>query len=602
MNRINILSEDTSNKIAAGEVVERPFSVVKELVENSIDASSKNISIEIAEGGEKSIKVTDDGTGIYPDDVKKAFLPHATSKIKNIDDIFKINTMGFRGEALPSIAAVSNTILSTRVKDYEYGKQIYISGGDINYVKDTGCNIGTTVEVNDIFYNVPARKKFLKSSQRETAMITDIVERLALAHPDISFKLINNKRKTISTFGTGKIIDTINCIYGKEIVNNIIEIDQDFDTVSVSGYIGNSQISRGSRSKQSIFVNKRPIKSRLITTAVENAYRSFITINKFPFFILFIDIYPEFVDVNVHPSKAEIKFKDERSIFKTVFDSVHTAIRDNLNTSFKKDLAIENDDILTHIDSSSDDKKTIQLPIDLKSESNENFESIHEGSSEYKENRKENFSPDIMSDMMISEKEDKESKLPELNVIGQFHRTYIIAESSDELFLIDQHAAHEKVMFEKYKKQILNDNVVSQILAAPLILELSEDDYVIYEENKNVFLETGFNISNFGNNTLKIMEVPIILGRTDVKGLFMDMIDNLKNLGTGKTTDVKYRLIATTACKAAVKANNRLSIEEINKLITDLGNLDEPFTCPHGRPTVIRFSLYDIEKKFKRVQ
>lgn len=602
MNRINILSEDTSNKIAAGEVVERPFSVVKELVENSIDAGSKNISIEIAEGGQKSIKVTDDGTGIYPDDVKKAFLPHATSKIKNIDDIFKINTMGFRGEALPSIAAVSNTILSTRVKDYEYGKQIYISGGDINYVKDTGCNIGTTVEVNDIFYNVPARKKFLKSSQRETAMITDIVERLALAHPDISFKLINNGRKTISTFGTGKIIDTINCIYGKEIVNNIIGIDQDFDTVSVSGYIGNSQISRGSRSKQSIFVNKRPIKSRLITTAVENAYRSFITINKFPFFILFIDIYPEFVDVNVHPSKAEIKFKDERFIFKTVFDSVHTAIRDNLNTSFKKDLAIENDDILTHVDSSSDYKKTIQLPIDLKSESNENFENIHEGNSEYKENKKENFSPDVKPNMMISEKEEKESKLPELNVIGQFHKTYIIAESSDELFLIDQHAAHEKVMFEKYKKQILNANVVSQILAAPLILELSEDDYVIYEENKNVFLEAGFNISNFGNNTLKIMEVPIILGRTDVKGLFMDMIDNLKNLGTGKTTDVKYRLIATTACKAAVKANNKLSIEEINKLITDLGNLDEPFTCPHGRPTVIRFSLYDIEKKFKRVQ
>ena len=334
MERINVLDLETSNKIAAGEVVERPSSVVKELLENSIDSKAKNITVEIVDGGQKSIKIIDDGHGIHPDDVEKAFMPHATSKISNIEDVYKIDTMGFRGEALASIASVSNTLLKSRIEEIDFGKEISISGGIVNHIQDTGCNVGTTIEVNDLFFNVPARQKFLKTTSREAAYISDIVDRLALANPDISFKFVNNNKKGLNTYGTGKLIDAIRCVYGKSISENIIGIEKHNDIVSVHGYIGNSEISRGSRNNQSIFVNKRYVKNKLITAAVENAFKSFLTVNKFPFFIVFLDIFPEYIDVNVHPTKSEIKFRDDREIFKLIFDAVHEALRNSLKDSF----------------------------------------------------------------------------------------------------------------------------------------------------------------------------------------------------------------------------------------------------------------------------
>jgi len=311
--RINILEVETSNKIAAGEVVERPSSVVKELVENSIDAGAKNIIIEIFDGGQTNIKVIDDGSGIHIDDIEKAFLPHATSKIKCVEDIYKIHTLGFRGEALPSIASVSRTILSSRTKESSIGKEISQSSGNILYIKEIGCNIGTTIEVKDLFFNVPARQKFLKSSQRESALISDIIGRLALANNEISFKLSNNNKKVFSTFSSENLSDTIRYIYGKEVVNNITSFEEYNDIMSIHGYIGNADISRGSRNRQSIFVNKRYIKSGLITAAVENAFKSFLIINKFPFFVIFLDIFPEYIDINVHPQKTEIKFQQDKS-------------------------------------------------------------------------------------------------------------------------------------------------------------------------------------------------------------------------------------------------------------------------------------------------
>lgn len=368
MKRINLLNEETSNKIAAGEVVERPSSVVKELIENSIDAEAQNITVEILNGGKDKIKIIDDGHGIHPDDIEKAFLPHGTSKISHIDDIYKINTFGFRGEALPSIAAVSSVILKSRSKDKEFGKEISIDGGKVNYINDTGCNIGTSIEVNNIFYNVPARQKFLKSTQREAALISNIINRLALANHNISFKYYNNDKKTLITFASNDVKDTIRSVYGKQIYDNIIGFEKHSDIASVHGYIGTSEISRGSRNNQSIFVNRRYIKSGLITTAVENAFKSFLTVNKYPFFVLFLDIYPEFIDVNVHPTKSEIKFEDERSIYKLVFNTVHQSIAESVKKNFNLETnhsgILEND---MKFSGQQDDKVTpIQLPIDLK--------------------------------------------------------------------------------------------------------------------------------------------------------------------------------------------------------------------------------------------
>lgn len=613
MKRINVLDTETSDKIAAGEVVERPFSVVKELIENSIDAEAKNITVEIFDGGQKNIKVTDDGAGIHPDDIEKAFLSHATSKISRIDDIFSIHTMGFRGEALPSIAAVSETSLKSRIAENDYGKEISISGGKINFIKETGCNTGTTIEVNNIFYNVPARQKFLKSSQRETALITDIVERLAIAHCDISFRLYSNGKKVLNTYSTDNMLDTLRTIYGKNVSDNLIKIESATDTISVYGYIGNAELSRGSRNNQSIFINRRYVKNRLITTAVEKAYKSFLTINKFPYFVLFIEIYPELVDVNVHPTKTEVKFQNEREIYKIVFDCVHRALRDSLKDTFMND--IDTDDF-----SGNDDGKIqVELPLDLHSGFHE-IKNIPEGDNNYIE--KHNSINDTAEKYMFNKypanltsvsdspsvkipeaqrNDFNENKLPELNIIGQFNKTYILAESSDCLYIIDQHAAHEKVLFEKYMNEIKSQNVISQILITPMILELDSNDFNYYVENKEIFNTAGFNIELFGDNTISIREVPLFLGKPDVKNLFMDIIDNLKELGSGKTSEVKYGVIAKRSCKAAVKANDILNSDEMKALLKAMQKAEDPFTCPHGRPTIIKITKYEMEKKFKRV-
>lgn len=627
-------------------MVERPSSVVKELVENSIDAGAKNITIEILEGGQKIIKVIDDGTGIHIDDIEKAFLPHATSKIKNVEDIYKIHTLGFRGEALPSIASVSRTTLNSRTKESPFGMEISQSSGDILYIKEVGCNVGTTIEVKDLFFNVPARQKFLKSPQRESALISDILGRLALANNEISFKLLNNNKKVFSTFSSTDLCDTIRYIYGKEVVDNITSFEKYNDIMSVHGYIGNAEISRGSRNRQSIFVNKRYIKSGLITAAVENAFKSFLTINKFPFFVIFLDIFPEYIDINVHPQKTEIKFQQDKGIFKFVFDAVHTAIGDSLRGNFDITEKDNENDSGKEIEKNTlkkeiydfnriviDEKvkeeleKTVQIPIDFKyktqnNESDNFMESSYAHANPPKvasnsdseatnELQREQVTENVSGSDKInyetgeitsSKEVSKISKFPELRIIGQFNKTYIIGEVYNELYLIDQHAAHEKVLFEKYKKEIMNCEVVSQFLLVPTVIELSVDDFAYYIENIDVFNNTGFNIIEFGENTISIKEVPIILGKPDIKNLFNEILDNLKNMGSGETVEIKYKRIATLACKAAVKANNLLSDLEMNKLINDLRYIDEPFTCPHGRPTIIKITLNELEKKFKRIQ
>lgn len=641
ITRINLLSEQTSNKIAAGEVVERPSSVVKELLENSIDAKSKNIHISIEEGGENLILVKDDGIGIHYEDVKLAFMPHATSKINELDDIYNITSLGFRGEALPSIASISKVNLKSRLKDSIEGTEIELEGGNIVSFGNTGCSQGTTIEVSNLFYNVPARQKFLKSSKREAAIISDLVLRMALAHNNISFKYFNNGKQVYSTSGSGDLLECIRVLYGKEVCNNIYNFEGHSDIATVYGYIGNEQISKGSRNRQNIYVNKRLIKSKLITTAVENAFRSFLTVNKYPFFTLFLEIYPELIDVNVHPTKSEIKFKDDRFIFKFVFDSVHHALRESLKDTFSIDISEEqdlsfknqNEGLQQNINKPFIEQNSILESID-KGEFTNNIRGIH------KENFliKENFDP-ISKDeyrnnnevvvsniekkyecedhkhIQINEEcnnrnntlpmgaiEIKEAKFPTLRIIGQFDNTYILAEAFHELYIVDQHAAHEKIMFEKYMKEIGEKQVISQMLLVPMVCELTPEDFAIYEENKEVFTGAGFNIEYFGENTISIREVPIFLGKLDTKHLFFDILEDLKRMGIGDKLMVRYNKIATIACKSAVKAKNSLSVEEMTYLLEELRFIEEPFTCPHGRPTILKYNLKDIEKKFKRIQ
>ena len=665
MKRINLLDSNTANKIAAGEVVERPSSVVKELVENSIDAGAKNITIEITEGGCNLIKIVDDGVGIHPDDIKKAFLPHATSKIKDVEDIFSINTLGFRGEALASIASVSKVNLKTKTDSCEFGREIYIEGGEVLKENDCGTNTGTIIEVRDLFYNVPARKKFLKSATREGSIITDIINRISISHPDISFKLFNNGKKLINTFGNGNIKDVLRAIYGKKISDNLISFEDDKDFVSVNGFIGKEEIARGSRNNQSIFVNGRYIKNKTLVAAVENAFKSFSTVNKFPFFVLFINIYPEYVDVNIHPTKAEIKFKDERFIFKVVFDAVHSALKKDVFDEFKlpeemiepskklediqmnMDLSYDNSvkfnsfeknekldnepkSYVEAIDREKDKLNELKEKIINKDISiNKNteakdfkYDSIS-NDKDYAYNINESTSNnvsdtsfevlyeksddiDIKDDIKYTEEvktleKERIAKFPPLKIIGQFNKTYIIGEFNETLYLIDQHAAHEKILFEKYMDSIKNSSIVVQPLLVPNIIELTVDELAFYEENSQVFKDAGFKIDYFGGNTLALKEVPYFLGKLDSKALFLSIIDDLRNLGTGKTVDVKYNKIATIACKAAIKANDSLNEREMIKLVEDLRFIEDPFHCPHGRPTIIKFTSYELEKKFRRI-
>ncbi|MDJ8931451.1 DNA mismatch repair endonuclease MutL [Clostridium perfringens] len=673
MNRINILNADTANKIAAGEVVERPSSVVKELVENSLDAGAKNITIEIQNGGESLIKIIDDGSGVHPEDVEKAFNPHATSKIKDTYDIFSINTLGFRGEALPSIASIARVDFKSKVSDFDMGKELVISGGEKESLTDCSMNRGTKIEVRDLFFNVPARKKFLKTTARESALINDLVNRISLANPDVSFKLFNNNKKILNTYGNGKLIDVIRTIYGKSTAENLIYFEEHKDTASVYGFIGNDTLARASRNNQSLFVNKRYVKNRSLTVAVENAFRSFNVTGKFPFFVLFIDTYPELIDVNIHPTKSEIKFKDERFIFKVVFDAVHSAMREYVKDTFtlpeeeeNKFEALKEEVIQESLDKEistleklkeninykvSEDRKKeeiysynpskdyeakteVNIPVDFLSKENqeESFSinnslennDFKEGSAkreisydpiliknELKDKVSESTSESLeRSDYKCNKNEYgnsleetiyRESKFPKLRVIGQFNKTYILAEYDSTLYLIDQHAAHEKILFEKYSSDIAKKKVEIQPLMIPLVVTLPTEDYLYYDENKEIFEKAGFKISDFGDNSIRIEEVPYFLDKLNPTELITSMINNLKKMGIGETVEVKYNKIASMSCRAAVKANDVLSILEMENLIEDLRYINDPFHCPHGRPTIIKFTSYELDKKFKRI-
>ena len=733
MGNIVLLDELTINQIAAGEVIERPASVVKELVENSIDAGATSISVEIKNGGISYIRITDNGKGIMPDDMDMAFERHATSKIRKAEDLETVTSMGFRGEALASIASISSVEVVSKAIGNDIGCRVEIKGGNMLNKEDAGCPQGTTITVTDLFYNTPVRYKFLKKDFTEAGYIEDVITRIALVHPEIALKLISSGKTIIQTPGNGDLKTVIYNIYGKDIAENVINVDYVYDDIRVTGVIGKPVISRSNRSNQLFFVNKRFIKDKALTSAAEQAYKGMITIGKYAFLVLNIEMNPKQVDVNVHPAKLEVRFDDEGKVFKAIYHTIKenllqgdlvpdktrieinkqeekeekqkevkeniaqsgwsnmnssnnfiaqiynqkhgidTNIGENSNENVsqgntvnetsnmddEKSKAIEafrneyNAQILENrpannlmdntakletVQNSNEETQKIDIPVseninnndetkvvDLK-EVNEklnelsnlqvdtNFQDFDEmyartfGTTKKEEKVEEEasgykFNSDdlkTVENMSIFEK-NEEGQAPNYKFIGIAFSTFIIIELDKELYIIDQHAAHERIMYEKVKKNYYSEtDKDSQLMLLPDIINLSHRDMEIAKDNMDVFRKAGFVLEEFGENTIKLTGVPNVCIDLDTKELFLETLDEINTVARTAKQEIEEKFIATVACKAAVKANMALTREEVDNLMKQLLILPNPFTCPHGRPTAIKMTRYDIERKFSR--
>ncbi len=820
MGNIVLLDDLTINKIAAGEVIERPASVVKELVENSIDAGANKINIDIKNGGISYIRITDNGKGFMPDDMEIAFERHATSKIRQAQDLETVTSMGFRGEALASIAAISNVELVSRTEDNEIGKKIEVKGGQILNLEDAGCPKGSTITVTDLFFNTPVRYKFLKKDFTEAGYIEDAVTRIALVHPEISIKLVNSGKTIIQTSGNGDMKSVIYSIYGKDVAENIIDVDYEYEDIKVKGVIGKPVVARSNRSNQLFFVNKRYIKDKTLTSAAEQGYKGLLTIGKYGFLVLNLEMNPQKVDVNVHPAKLEVRFEEENKVFKAIYhaikdsllkedlvpDKTKIELDKQLNSSWKisptqfgaatmqtqasngisqagdtletmktqassgagdaltstaqapseeltaaqkleamqntlkginaslsgenkpenvatgeSDVAAESSepkiDILEEInklknaplqdlsildgtENSAENKsdrlddlfggeddganvtnehkgeglsgkfsgllsrfgnKKQETEEEVKPDDTQNFiaqiynnkngitentddnsetkvvdlseinEKMHEMDNlkmepdygDFNEMYAKTFGKVIKDEEKVEEEKDEykidtqdlktaenvsifeklpEGKTPEYKYIGIAFSTYIIIEMNKELYIIDQHAAHERIMYEKIKANYYSDNGSkdSQLMLLPDIINLSHKDMQIAKDNMDIFKKAGFDLEEFGENTIKLSGVPTICLDLDTKELFLETLDEINTVARTAKQEIEDKFIATVACKAAVKANMALSREEVDNLMRQLLVLPNPFTCPHGRPTAIRMTREDIERKFSR--
>ena len=803
MGNIVLLDDLTINKIAAGEVIERPASVVKELVENSIDAGANQIVIETKNGGISYIRITDNGKGFMPDDMEIAFERHATSKIREASDLETVTSMGFRGEALASIAAISHVELVSRTSENEIGKKIEVKGGNVINMEDAGCPQGTTITVTDLFYNTPVRYKFLKKDFTEAGYIEDVVTRIALVHPEIALKLINSGKVIIQTSGNGDMKSVIYSIYGKDVAENIIDVDYEYEDIKIKGVIGKPVVARSNRSNQLFFVNKRYIKDKVLTSAAEQAYKGLLTIGKYGFLVLDIEMNPQKVDVNVHPAKLEVRFADENKVFKAIYHSIKDSllkedlipdktkiefeknqanswkmnnvnkvnnIQDDTKINISPEIAKISSNVSASFNSEQDLSKKVNMVNDLvnslKTELNDNTqksnafsvnnrdeanavnniltpnveeninvasvepsvgtinqvtkenETIEEENSDRSEkrfgslfnifgkkregklerreqvddeeeniddtknfiaqiyNKKANGNDDdnskdeidnkatkvmdlseinnklkelnnletnttkdindadfeemyektfgkkikeetkleeensqynvgtqdlkTVENISIFEKDDEKS-IPEYKFIGIAFSTYIIIEMRNELYIIDQHAAHERIMYEKIKANYYSDDKKdSQLMLLPDVISLTHRDMQIAKDNMEIFRKAGFELEEFGENTIKLTGVPTICLDLDTKELFLETLDEINTVARTAKQEIEEKFIATIACKAAVKANMALTKEEVDKLMQQLLLLPNPFTCPHGRPTAIRMTKNDIERKFSR--
>lgn len=786
MGNIVLLDELTINKIAAGEVIERPASVVKELVENSIDAGANKITVEIKNGGISYIRITDNGKGFMPDDMEIAFERHATSKIREAADLETVTSMGFRGEALASIAAISHVELVSKTVDNEIGKKIEVKGGNVINIEDTGCPQGSTITVTDLFYNTPVRYKFLKKDFTEAGYIEDVITRIALVHPEIAIKLINSGKVIIQTSGNNDMKSVIYSVYGKDVAENIIDVDYNYEDIKITGVIGKPVVARSNRANQLFFVNKRYIKDKVLTSAAEQGYKGLLTVGKYGFLVLNIEMNPQKVDVNVHPAKLEVRFEDENKIFKAIYHAIkesllkedlipdktkieldkkaqqntwsnmkwqtfvtsnsdepeknqannedkansdeETSIQNSENNlvndnekreeanqdSNNEDLGINNLNVVDETNENNVPEKEKHgglLGLFSHRKKEENFEDNiddtqnfiaqiyknHNGTSESSDEdqissmqnsvtdetkiytvdneNNANLNTDInskiddllnkheetktMDESNISEKikeldalkiepdyknfdemyaltfgttrkeqpkveEDNstykvdtadlktaenvsifekmpKNDIPDYKFIGIAFSTYIIIEMDKELYIIDQHAAHERIMYEKIKANYYSDsNKDSQLMLLPDIINLSHKDMQIAKDNMEIFEKAGFVLEEFGENTIKLSGVPTVCLDLDTKELFLETLDEINTVARTAKQEIEEKFIATVACKAAVKANMALTREEVDSLMRQLLVLPNPFTCPHGRPTAIRMTREDIERKFSR--
>lgn len=642
MNRkIKLLDNNLINKIAAGEVVERPASIVKELVENSIDAGSKNITIEIKNGGISFIKIQDDGSGIPKDEIKTAFLRHATSKLEKIDDLDDMLTLGFRGEALSSICSISMVEMTTKTKQDSLANKITIEGSNIIKEEEVAGLNGTTFIIKNIFYNTPARRKFLKKDSVEAGYISEIVNRLALAYPDISFRYINNGTEVLKTNGDGELKNTIFSVYGKEVCKNLINIEDNKNGFGLKGFITFPKLSRGNRSYENFFINGRYIKSSLVSGAIEDAYDGKLMIGKFPIYILNMTTPANTVDVNVHPTKLEVRFADENFIYSFLNQSIKKALDEqNLIPSVEID---KSNDIEDKQDKSEEQKpknfyeveKTIPFNVEKQKELEEIL--LQEDDEEYdfikdtkhlnnvffvnedndfifdNKNNESSYTKDVVlkeekeeiktdEKTLQDTKQKKHSFFNNYKIVGQLFNTYWIVEQDKEMYMIDQHSAHERIIYEQLLESFKNHKVSSQKLLEPIVINATFSESQVIEKNKELLQNFGFDIEEFGSNCYAIRSVPFIFTSPVEPSYINDLIDILADKNIQNLYDTKIEKIISMSCKKAVKANDKLSFIEAKALIENILKIDNPFSCPHGRPTIIKMTKYEIEKMFKRIQ
>lgn len=659
MNKIQVLDQVTIDKIAAGEVIERPASIVKELTENSIDAGATSVAVEIKEGGISFIRVTDNGCGIEKEDIPNAFLRHSTSKIRTAEDLAHIASLGFRGEALSSIAAVSQVELITKTRENTFGSSYRIEGGREAAFEDTGAPDGTTFLVRQLFYNTPARRKFLKTAMTEASHVGDLIMRLALSHPEISFQFYNNGQSKIHTSGNGNLKDVIYHVYGREIAGHLLKVHYETDGVQINGYIGEPLISRGNRNFENYFINGRYIKSNIISKAIEDAYKDFQMQHKYPFTVLHLTIDSEEMDVNVHPTKMEIRFQKQQEIYKAVCEAVGRSLHqeelipevelpDPPRASLKEDEKQSALDFCTNEEKEKQStlykkQSTIQfLDADNKEKQNAVSEKGQQRDLNYFMNKmrervlsyhQQNSSAEVIkqgeifkSDRQVdkikeavnyrkkeelaAEKqmnlfEDKllsSTSVSEHKIIGQIFDTYWIVQYKDSLYIIDQHAAHERVLYEKTLAGMKTRTFTSQNISPPIILNLSMQEAQLLNTYMDRFEKIGFEIEEFGQDSYAVRAVPDNLFNIAKKELLMEMIDSLSDeIYTGLAPNIIDEKIASMSCKAAVKGKMQLSAKEAETLIDELLKLENPYHCPHGRPTIIAMSKRELEKKFKRI-
>lgn len=635
MKKIAVLSQNTIDKIAAGEVVERPASVVKELVENAIDAGATAITVEIKEGGISFIRVTDNGGGIPKEQVPLAFLRHATSKITQAEDLLQITSLGFRGEALSSISAVSQMEVITKAPEDFMGVRYVIEGGQEKLLEDVGAPNGTTMLVRNLFFNTPARKKFLKTAMTEAGYVSSYMEQLALSHHNISFKYMVNGQLRLHTSGNANLKDVIYGIYGRDITRELLPVQYEVSGLSVSGFIGKPSIARGNRNFENYYINGRYVKSKLLMKAIEEAYKPYMMQHKYPFVCLQYDIHGEDVDVNVHPTKMEVRFQNQSAIYNATYDLITDALAGKeiipeVSLTPKpavgeKQAQIKEEKIPVPEPFEKNriaEEKPVYAPVGLRSASAEpktesKAEPINvnepikprepEIQAKPEEQKKEAFPKEKQAVEKAEQLELFDNRLLSKKarihhrIIGQLFDTYWLVEYDNKFYIIDQHAAHEKVLYERFLKEFAKKEILSQMISPPSLISLNLQESNLLKANLEIFREFGFEISEFGGKEYSIHAVPANIYGVSVQELFIQILDSLEQEHVSKTPDILAERIATAACKAAVKGNNRLSVKEADALIDELLNLENPYNCPHGRPTIISMTKYELEKKFKRI-